>query len=109
MRKAALIVGLMYAIWGGWHLFAILNILPLYRQFNTTTSLSLYFFPIMILVFSLVCIIAFFLNLKSQLFYKIIVFLGAGGVIFYFVNLVWSSYLVNTQIDKIINEFQSQP
>lgn len=107
MRKATLVLGLVYALWGGWQIFTISRLLSLYEQFNAEPPQSPFLLTLAILVFSIICLAAYFMHIKNHVIYKVLVFIGTGGFITYFVYLMWAGNVANKQVYEMINEIQN--
>lgn len=108
MRKATLMLGLLYALWSSWQVFTISRVLSLYQQFDAKPPQSPYLLPLVILIFSITCLGTYFVNTKNHMVYKILVFIGISGVITYFVYLGWAGNTANKQVNEMVNEIRNQ-
>lgn len=105
MRKATLILGLVYILYGLWLLFSVFRLATLYQEFSTTLPPSSLLLPFGVLGYGIVQILTYFLNFKNKKIYTILFILGLIVVVIWISYVLVAGYIANREMEKFLEEY----
>lgn len=106
VRKATLILGIVYILYALWLFLSVSRIAYLYQEFGVSLPLTSLLLPFCVLGYGIVQAFAYFLNFKNKKIYTRLFILGLILIVFWVSYLLVAGYIADREFGKVLEIYE---